>query len=122
VEGVGDHGCEYMTGGRIVILGNTGRNFAAGMSGGIAYIYDVRGAFPRNVNREMVELDPVGAEDVAELKDMIQRHYAYTASTVAKFVLDDFENQLQHFVKVFPTDYKKVLLEKAARLQRTAHK
>jgi glutamate synthase (NADPH/NADH) large chain len=109
VEGVGDHGCEYMTGGRIVILGDTGRNFAAGMSGGIAYVYDVRGRFPLHCNKEMVELDPVEAEDVTELKDMIQRHYAYTGSTVAKFVLDDFDNQLQHFVKVFPTDYKKVL-------------
>jgi glutamate synthase (NADPH/NADH) large chain len=109
VEGVGDHGCEYMTAGRIVILGDTGRNFAAGMSGGIAYVYDVRGRFPIHCNREMVELDPVGSDDIAELKDMIQRHYAYTGSTVAKFVLDDFDNQLQHFVKVFPTDYKKVV-------------
>jgi glutamate synthase (NADPH/NADH) large chain len=122
VEGVGDHGCEYMTGGRIVILGNTGRNFAAGMSGGLAYVYDVRGIFSKNVNREMVDLDPVSREDIAELKDMIQRHYAYTASTVAKFVLDDLDNQLQHFVKVFPTDYKKVLHEKAGRPQRTTHK
>ncbi|HVS96106.1 MAG TPA: glutamate synthase large subunit, partial [Puia sp.] len=122
VEGVGDHGCEYMTGGRVVILGNTGRNFAAGMSGGIAYVYDVRNQFARNCNREMVVLDPVAGEDIAELRDMIQRHYAYTGSTVAKFVLDDFDNQLQHFVKVFPTDYKKVLLDKAARLQRTTHK
>jgi glutamate synthase (NADPH/NADH) large chain len=109
VEGVGDHGCEYMTGGRIVILGDTGRNFAAGMSGGIAYVYDVRGRFPAYCNKEMVELDPVGEEDIAELKDMIQRHYAYTGSTVAKFVLDDFDNQLRHFIKVFPSDYKKVL-------------
>jgi len=106
---VGDHGCEYMTGGRIVILGDTGRNFAAGMSGGIAYVYDVRGKFAGQCNRQMVELDPVEAGDIAELKDMIQRHYAYTGSTVAKFVLDDFDNQLQHFVKVFPADYKKVL-------------
>jgi glutamate synthase (NADPH/NADH) large chain len=121
VEGVGDHGCEYMTGGRIVILGNTGRNFAAGMSGGIAYVYDVRGVFTLNVNKEMVDLDPVGGDDIAELKDMIQRHYAYTGSTVAKFVLDDFDNQLQHFIKVFPTDYKKVLLEKAKRPQKTTH-
>ena len=122
VEGVGDHGCEYMTGGRIVILGDTGRNFAAGMSGGIAYVYDTRGQFPTLCNREMVDLDPVGRQDADELKDMIQLHYAYTGSTVAKFVLDDFENQLQHFVKVFPTDYKKVLLEKAGRLQRTTQK
>ncbi|HEV2353074.1 MAG TPA: glutamate synthase subunit alpha, partial [Puia sp.] len=109
VEGVGDHGCEYMTGGRIVILGDTGRNFAAGMSGGIAFVYDVRGKFPSQCNKEMVDLDPVAMEDIAELKDMIHRHYAYTGSTVAKFVLEDFDNQLQHFVKVFPADYKKVL-------------
>ncbi len=113
VESTGDHGCEYMTGGRVVILGDTGRNFAAGMSGGIAYIYDVKGKFPQNCNREMVDLDPVGEEDVQELQDMISRHYAYTGSTVAKFVLDDFENQLKNFVKVFPKDYKRVLLQKA---------
>ncbi|MBS1661709.1 MAG: glutamate synthase subunit alpha, partial [Bacteroidetes bacterium] len=119
VEGVGDHGCEYMTGGRIVILGDTGRNFAAGMSGGIAYVYDVRGKFASRCNREMVDLDPVAQSDIAELRDMIQRHYAYTGSTVAKFVLDDFDNQLQHFVKVFPTDYKKVLAEKAVRTEKS---
>lgn len=111
VESVGDHGCEYMTGGRVVILGDTGRNFAAGMSGGIAYVYDVKGKFASNCNKEMVDLDPVGEEDIAELKQMISRHYEYTGSTVAKFVLDDFENQLQHFVKVFPSDYKKVVLK-----------
>lgn len=111
VESVGDHGCEYMTGGRVVILGDTGRNFAAGMSGGIAYVYDVKGKFAGNCNKEMVDLDPVGEEDIAELKQMISRHYEYTGSTVAKFVLDDFENQLQHFVKVFPSDYKKVVLK-----------
>ncbi|MBS1598540.1 MAG: glutamate synthase large subunit [Bacteroidetes bacterium] len=113
VEGVGDHGCEYMTGGRIVILGDTGRNFAAGMSGGIAYVYDVNGNFASLCNKEMVDLDPVGENDALEIKDMIQRHYAYTGSTVAKFVLDDFENQLKNFVKVFPKDYKKVLSEKS---------
>jgi glutamate synthase (NADPH/NADH) large chain len=112
VEGVGDHGCEYMTGGRIVVLGDTGRNFAAGMSGGIAYVYDVNGNFASLCNKEMVDLDPAGEEDVTEIKDMIQRHYAYTGSSVAKFVLDDFENQLKSFVKVFPKDYKKVLSEK----------
>jgi glutamate synthase (NADPH/NADH) large chain len=121
VEGVGDHGCEYMTNGRVVVLGNTGRNFAAGMSGGIAYVYDVNGTFPPLCNREMVDLDPVGEEDLPELKDMIQKHYAYTASTVAKFVLDDLENQLKNFVKVFPKDYKKVLSEKIERAKvRTA--
>ncbi|MBS1947072.1 MAG: glutamate synthase large subunit [Bacteroidetes bacterium] len=112
VEGVGDHGCEYMTGGRVVILGDTGRNFAAGMSGGIAYVYDVNAQFASLCNKEMVDLDPVDEEDAHELKNMIHKHYAYTASSVAKFVLDDFENQLKNFVKVFPRDYKKVLLQK----------
>lgn len=113
VESCGDHGCEYMTGGRVVILGDTGRNFAAGMSGGIAYIYDVKGKFSSNCNKEMVDLDPVSQTDAQELHDMIARHYAYTGSTVAKFVLDDFESQLKNFIKVFPKDYKKVLQQKA---------
>ncbi|WP_127126690.1 glutamate synthase large subunit [Pseudoflavitalea rhizosphaerae] len=113
VEGTGDHGCEYMTGGRVVILGETGRNFAAGMSGGIAYVYDVKGQFPGRVNREMVELDPLDQEDVKYLQDMIAKHYAYTGSTVAKFVLDDLENQTKNFVKVFPADYKKAIQQKA---------
>lgn len=113
VEGVGDHGCEYMTGGRVVVLGNTGRNFAAGMSGGIAYVYDVNGHFPILCNKEMVDLDPVTNGDSTELKDMIENHFAYTGSTVAKFILDDFENQLKNFVKIFPRDYKKVLKEKS---------
>jgi glutamate synthase (NADPH/NADH) large chain len=109
VEGVGDHGCEYMTGGTVVILGDTGRNFAAGMSGGVAYIYDVKGNFSEQCNKEMVDLDPVDDEDKKELKKLIADHFKYTKSTVAKFVLDDFENQLKNFVKVFPKDYKKVL-------------
>jgi len=112
VEGVGDHGCEYMTGGRIVILGDTGRNFAAGMSGGIAYIYDVKGNFANNCNKEMVDLDPINEEDAKELFIMIEKHFQNTGSTVAKFVMDDFENQQRNFVKVFPQDYKKVLLER----------
>jgi glutamate synthase (NADPH/NADH) large chain len=112
VEGVGDHGCEYMTGGLVVILGDAGRNFAAGMSGGIAYVYDVKGKFSQNCNLEMIDLDTCGLEDKNELFTMIQRHYEYTGSTVAKFVLDDLDNQLRHFIKVFPKDYKKALLEK----------
>jgi glutamate synthase (NADPH/NADH) large chain len=112
VEGVGDHGCEYMTGGYVVILGDTGRNFAAGMSGGIAYVYNVKGNFEILCNKEMVDLDAVEYEDAAILKDMIENHFAYTGSSVAKFVLDDFENQLKNFVKVFPKDYKKILLQK----------
>ncbi|MBC7903547.1 MAG: glutamate synthase large subunit [Gemmatimonadaceae bacterium] len=112
VEGTGDHGCEYMTGGTVVILGETGRNFAAGMSGGIAYVYDVNHVFADRCNAEMVDLDAVDETDATILQDLIGKHYAYTASTVAKFVLDDFDNQLQHFVKVFPKDYKKALQQK----------
>jgi glutamate synthase (NADPH/NADH) large chain len=117
VEGVGDHGCEYMTGGYAVILGDTGRNFAAGMSGGIAYVYDVNNHFQELCNKEMVDLDPLDNSDAQLLHDMITKHYAYTGSTVAKFVLDDFENQLRNFVKVFPKDYKKVVLEKTEKLK-----
>jgi glutamate synthase (NADPH) large chain len=113
VEGTGDHGCEYMTGGTVVILGETGRNFAAGMSGGIAYVYDVKAQFATLCNMEMVDLDAVEADDVSSLKKMIEEHYQYTGSTVAKFVLDDLENQLRHFVKVFPKDYKRALNSKA---------
>ena len=109
VEGVGDHGCEYMTGGRVVILGDTGRNFAAGMSGGIAYVYDVKGQFAENCNPEMIDLDPVINGESEELYNMISRHYAFTRSAVAKFIMDDFDNQLKNFVKVYPKDYKKAL-------------
>ncbi|MBL7744795.1 MAG: glutamate synthase large subunit [Chitinophagaceae bacterium] len=112
VEGVGDHGCEYMTGGRAIILGDTGRNFAAGMSGGIAYVYDVKAKFTENCNTEMVDLDECDLSDKNELFTMIQTHYERTGSTVAKFILDDFDNQLKNFVKVFPRDYKKALIQK----------
>ncbi|WP_341842056.1 glutamate synthase large subunit [Chitinophaga caseinilytica] len=108
-EGTGDHGCEYMTGGRAVILGETGRNFGAGMSGGLAFVYDVKGAFAGQCNPEMIDLDPLGEEDAAQLHDLITKHHAYTNSTVAKFILSDWENQLRHFVKVFPKEYKAAL-------------
>ncbi|GAA3913940.1 glutamate synthase large subunit [Chitinophaga oryziterrae] len=108
-EGVGDHGCEYMTGGKAVILGETGRNFGAGMSGGIAYVYDVKGTFESRCNKDMIDLDPLDQEDAAILQDLITKHHAYTNSTVAKFILKDWENQLRHFVKVFPKEYKAVL-------------
>jgi len=117
VESVGDHGCEYMTGGRVIILGDTGRNFAAGMSGGIAYIYDVKGKFADNCNKEMVDLDDCDLQDKNELFTMIQKHFEYTGSTIAKFILDDFENQLKNFIKVFPTDYKKALLQKSQKVE-----
>ncbi|RYF88000.1 MAG: glutamate synthase subunit alpha, partial [Chitinophagaceae bacterium] len=114
-EGVGDHGCEYMTGGTVVILGSTGRNFAAGMSGGIAYIYDVHANFAHNCNTEMVDMDPLNMDDAKSLFSFVSKHFQYTKSTVAKFVLDDFENQLGNFVKVFPKDLKRVLLQNAAK-------
>ncbi|HIF32521.1 MAG TPA: glutamate synthase large subunit [Planctomycetaceae bacterium] len=113
VEGVGDHGCEYMTGGRVVILGSTGRNFAAGMSGGIAYIWDPKGEFPMNCNLGMVELENVeSAEEVSELLEMVEKHEEYTGSTIATALLDDWTASLNEFVKVMPTDYKRVLFER----------
>jgi glutamate synthase (NADPH/NADH) large chain len=112
VEGVGDHGCEYMTGGVVVILGHTGSNFAAGMSGGYAFVYDVDGRFPQLCNHEMVELVQPDEQDALLLQKLIDRHFQFTGSTVAKFVLDDFENQRRNFVKVFPVDFRKAI-EKA---------
>jgi glutamate synthase (NADPH/NADH) large chain len=109
VEGVGDHGCEYMTGGTAVILGPTGRNFAAGMSGGIAYIYNVQNNFAKMCNAEMVDLDPLAGDDIPILQNLLQQHFDKTGSSVAKFILADFENQLKQFIKVFPRDYKKAL-------------
>ena len=113
VEGVGDHGCEYMTGGRAVILGPTGRNFAAGMSGGSAYVWDLNGDFKSRCNRGMVDLDPVeDDDDISELREMIELHLDYTGSAVAKQVLDSWPEVLDQFVKVMPTDYKRVLGER----------
>ncbi|MFT4819243.1 MAG: glutamate synthase (NADPH/NADH) large chain, partial [Candidatus Azotimanducaceae bacterium] len=111
VEGIGDHGCEYMTGGRVVVLGRTGRNFGAGMSGGIAYILDSDGDFERRCNMETLELEAVNdTADILELRDLIERHFKYTNSAIAKRVLDSWESYLGQFVKVMPTDYKRVLL------------
>jgi glutamate synthase (NADPH/NADH) large chain len=109
VEGVGDHGCEYMTGGRVVVLGPTGRNFAAGMSGGIAYVWDPEGRFPPLVNREMVDLDPMDDEDVEWLRGIIRRHLDETGSAVARRILDRWHDNVRWFVKVMPKDYKRVL-------------
>ncbi len=114
VEGVGDHGCEYMTGGRVVILGETGINFAAGMSGGIAYVLDPQGVFPQRCNMEMVELEMLEEEEErAWLRDVISRHGEYTGSEVAERVLANWEQSLTQFVKVMPSDYKRVLAERA---------
>jgi glutamate synthase (NADPH) large chain len=116
VEGVGDHGCEYMTGGVAVILGTTGRNFAAGMSGGVAYVYDPGDELLANCNMEMVELEPITEpRDVEELQRLIDNHREYTGSTLAGRLLSDWENSLTKFKKVIPTDYKRALQELADR-------
>ena len=125
IEGVGDHGCEYMTGGRTVILGTTGRNFAAGMSGGIAYVWDVRGDFLQKCNLGTVELEKVESdEDRAELLEMIEQHVQHTGSAAGQRVIDNWPEILKQFVKVMPTDYKRVLQERKARdeeIQSTVH-
>ena len=116
VEGVGDHGCEYMTGGVTVILGRTGRNFAAGMSGGIAFILDEDGSFHQRYNPEMVDLEQVvEASDSATLKGLIEEHRRLTGSSVAARVLDGWDSYLPKFVKIMPRDYRRVLAERAAR-------
>ena len=113
VEGCGDHGLEYMTGGRVVILGPTGRNFAAGMSGGVSYVYAPdRAVFEANCNPELVDLESVtDEEDVVELRELITRHQVFTGSTVAARILDHWDSSLKKFVKVMPRDYKRALKE-----------
>ena len=113
VEGVGDHGCEYMTGGRIVILGPTGRNFAAGMSGGVAYVLDGDGKFRGRCNTELVGFDTIDADDERALYDLIVEHHERTGSAVAARVLANWEAGLARFVKVMPHDYKRVMTELA---------
>ena len=145
VEGTGDHGCEYMTGGTVIVLGNTGRNFAAGMSGGIAYVYDPEGEFEAKCNMSMVSLEPVLAGDVqlatmdksiwhsrtrggegetdeAILRNLIERHFKHTGSTRARNLLDDWARSRAKFVKVFPTEYKRALGEMYAAKQAVAKK
>jgi glutamate synthase (NADPH/NADH) large chain len=114
VEGVGDHGCEYMTGGRVVVLGETGRNFAAGMSGGIAYIWNPNNTFNNHCNTEMVDLDPLDSADLEELKGYISKHQLLTESAVAERLLADWDNAAQQFIKVMPVDYKHALQSKQA--------
>ncbi len=111
VEGVGDHGLEYMTGGRVVVLGETGRNLAAGMSGGIAYVLDLR---PANVNDGMVGIEAPTAADREWLRDTVQQHYEETGSTVAAALLADWASGVSRFSKIMPTDYKAVLAAKDA--------
>jgi glutamate synthase (ferredoxin) len=116
---IGDHGCEYMTGGRVVILGPTGKNFAAGMSGGIAYIYDETGNFPRNCNMEMVKLYPlIDPEEMAEVRELIRKHGFYTGSDRSMRIVENWESEVGKFVKVYPNDYRRVL-ETQRRLKTT---
>jgi len=120
VEGVGDHGCEYMTGGRAVVLGRTGRNFAAGMSGGIAYVLDADGRFERRCNHEMVDLEALTeADDVDFVQVALMKHVTITGSRYGARLLDDWAALQHRFVKVMPRDYKKALAAQA-RQQATA--
>ena len=114
VEGIGDHGCEYMTGGHVVVLGPTGRNFGAGMSGGIAYVWDPDGVLPSRVNAEMVALEDVGG-DADELREIVARHHAFTDSAVAARLLARWDDAVSEFVKVMPNDYKRVARRDARR-------
>jgi len=113
IEGIGDHGCEYMTGGRVVVLGETGRNFAAGMSGGIAYVYNPNSKFEKRVNREMVDLDPLQEVDFEEIRTLVRNHFRYTSSKLALHLLNNWEEAKWSFVKVMPKDYKAVLQKQA---------
>jgi glutamate synthase domain-containing protein 3 len=137
VEGVGDHGCEYMTGGTVVVLGVSGRNFAAGMSGGIAYVLDEDGSFVKRCNTAMVALEPLLAEqeqdaklarelwhkglaDEAHVRRLLERHARYTGSTRAKLILERWSEYRAKFVKVFPHEYRRALGELAAKHKRLA--
>jgi glutamate synthase (ferredoxin) len=109
IEGVGDHGCEYMTGGRVVVIGKAGRNFAAGMSGGIAYVFDEDSNFRNRCNPETVTLERLGEDDLQEVEKMIRRHATYTRSERARQLLARWHDAAPKFVKVMPKDYKRML-------------
>jgi len=114
VEGVGDHGCEYMTGGRVVVLGKTGRNFAAGMSGGVAFVLDAQGVFSSRCNTDLVDLESLDeGDDIDLVHSLLDRHLRYTGSTVAAKVLANWDDARANFVKVIPRDYKRVLMAEA---------
>ncbi|WP_316748203.1 glutamate synthase large subunit [Pedobacter gandavensis] len=114
VEGLGDHGCEYMTGGEVLVIGDTGSNFAAGMSGGVAWIYDVKQEFTNKCNKEMVDLDPLDEQDELRINVLLKKHIQLTDSSLAKFILSDWATQSAHFIKVFPKEYKAVMMKRAA--------
>ena len=110
VEGIGEHGCEYMTGGRAVILGPCGKNFAAGMSGGIAYVYDEDNRLYRNLNKEMVLMEQIeNKNDRLELRSMLEKHVKYTGSKLASEILENFNDNLVKFKKIIPAEYKKLI-------------
>ena len=110
VEGVGEHGCEYMTGGRVVVLGKTGKNFAAGMSGGIAYVLDTENMLYRNINKAMISIEQVENKyDRQELRNLIEAHVKATGSELGKKILDNFAYYLPHFKKLIPDEYKRML-------------
>jgi len=112
VEGVGDHGCEYMTGGRVAVLGKTGRNFGAGMSGGIVYVYDIDGNFENKVNKLDVVIEKLeDTKDILELKTMIEKHFEYTNSSRAKDILGSWEENICKFVKIISPRYKELLAQ-----------
>ncbi len=121
VEGVGDHGCEYMTGGRVAVLGETGRNFAAGMSGGIAYIYDKSGSFSVRCNMGSVDLKALHEESIVDLRTMLEEHVKYTDSSVAKKILDNWDEEVQRFVRVMPRDYARVLKQQQQEQSEVTH-
>jgi len=119
VEGVGDHGCEYMTGGRVVVIGATGRNFAAGMSGGVAYVYDPDGAFDRNCNKELVDVEPLASEtEIALMRELLEKHAKLTGSDTAKALLSSWTETVARFKRVMPREYRKAL-EAAAKAEST---
>ena len=121
IEGVGDHGCEYMTGGRVVVIGPVGRNFAAGMSGGIAYVLDEEGVFPGLCNQQMVDLEPLDdEEDIGHVRRLIEAHVRHTGSDRGEYVLDHWSDLRESFVKVMPVDYRRALQEMAARQAQAA--
>ncbi len=109
VEGVGDHGCEYMTGGTVLILGNVGRNFGAGMSGGIAYVWDIHKSLAQNFNNDMADIDTMTDEDFDIVFDLLTQHFNHTESKLANYLVKSLDENKEHFVKIFPRDYKVVL-------------
>jgi glutamate synthase (NADPH) large chain len=123
IEGVGDHGCEYMTGGRVAVLGKIGRNFAAGMSGGIAYIWDPNKVAEKYINHEMVSVEYlIYDEDIAELHGMVQKHFEYTGSKRAEYILNNWSHEKDNFWKIIPEEYRKALAKLAKELEESIPK